>query len=118
MSLMSRAAINVVQTERSSTMTEYLQVWRARVPDENVERLLAVRPTAIAEAQTLCPELLRADLVRLDDGTWLDVLTWSSADGAERLMAHADQFDALHAMHAYLEDAEQMGHGEIMAAAR
>jgi hypothetical protein len=39
-----------------------------------VERLLEVRPAAIAEAQRLCPELLRADLVRLEDGTWLDVL--------------------------------------------
>lgn len=99
-------------------MTEYLQVWRAKVADADVGPLLAVRPAAIAEAQRLCPELLRADLVRLGDGTWLDVLTWSVADGAERLLARADQFDALHAMHALLEDAEQVGHGEIMAAAR
>lgn len=99
-------------------MTEYLQVWRARVAAEDVERLLAVRPAAIAEAQRLCPELLRADLVRLEDGVWLDVLTWSSADGEERLMARAEEFDALHAMHALLEDAEQVGRGEIMAAAR
>lgn len=99
-------------------MAEYLQVWRAKVVDADVERLLDVRPAAIAEAQRLCPELLRADLVRLGDGTWLDVLTWSSADGEERLMARAEEFDALHAMHALLEDAEQMGRGEIMAAAR
>ena len=99
-------------------MTEYLQVWRARVADADVERLLTVRPAAIAEAQRLCPELLRADLVQLGDGTWLDVLTWSRADGAERLMAHAEEFDALHAMHALLEDADEVGRGEIMAAAR
>ena len=84
----------------------------------DVERLLAVRPAAIAEAQRLCPELLRADLVRLGDGTWLDVLTWSCADGEERLMARAEEFDALHAMHELLEDAEQVGRGEIMAAPR
>lgn len=99
-------------------MSEYLQVWRAKVADADVEQLLAVRPVAIAEAQRLCPELLRADLVQLGDGTWLDVLTWSSADGEERLMARAEEFDALHAMHAMLEDAEQVGRGEIMAAAR
>lgn len=97
--------------------TEYLQVWRARVADADVDRLLAVRPAAIAEAQRLCPELLRADLVRLGDGTWLDVLTWSVADGEERLLARAEEFDALHAMHALLEDAEQVGRGEIVAAA-
>ena len=99
-------------------MTEYLQVWRAKVADADVERLLAARPAAIAEAQRLCPELLRADLVRLDDGSWLDVLTWSCADGEERLMARADEFDALHAMHELLQDAEQVGRGEIMAAVR
>jgi hypothetical protein len=99
-------------------MTEYLHVWRAKVADADVKRLLAVRPAAIAEAKRLCPELLRADLVRLSDGTWLDVLTWSSADGDERLMARAQEFDALHAMHDLLEDAEQVGRGEIMAAAR
>ena len=33
-------------------------------------------------------------------------------------MARAEEFDALHAMHALLEDAEQVGRGEIMAAAR
>jgi hypothetical protein len=99
-------------------MTEYLQVWRAKVDDADVERLLAVRPVAIAEAQRLCPALLRADLVRLGDGTWLDVLTWSCADGEERLMARAEEFGALHAMHELLVDAEQVGRGEIMAAAR
>jgi hypothetical protein len=99
-------------------MTEYVQVWRAKVAEADVERLLAVRPVAVAEAQRLCPELLRADLVRLGDGTWLDVLTWSCADGEERLMARADEFEALHTMHALLEDAEQVGRGEIMAAAR
>ena len=62
-------------------MTEYLQVWRANVAEGSVERLLELRPAAIAEAQALCPELLGADLVRLEDGTWLDVLRWSCPDG-------------------------------------
>ncbi|HEX2042895.1 MAG TPA: hypothetical protein VHF24_09690 [Acidimicrobiales bacterium] len=95
-------------------MSEYLQVWHARVPEDNVGPLLELRPAAIAEAQCLCPELLAADLVRLDDGTWLDVLRWSRPDGEERLMEHADQFDALHKLHALLEDAVQVGRGEIV----
>ena len=99
-------------------MTEYLQVWRARVPEDNVERLLELRPAAIAEAQRLCPELLAAELVRLGDGTWLDVLRWSRPDGEERLMEHADQFDALHKMHALLEEAVPVGRGEIVGGVR
>lgn len=96
-------------------MAEYLQVWRANVAEDDVARLLEVRPAAIAEAQRLCPELLAADLVRLEDGTWLDVLRWSCADGEERLMRHADKFDAVLKMHELLGDATQVGRGEIVA---
>ena len=98
-------------------MNEYLQVWRAKVAAGDEEQLLAVRPAAIAEAKRLCPELLRADLVRLGDGTWLDVLTWSVPDGEERLMARAEEFRELHAMHDLLEDAEQLGRGEVALSA-
>ena len=98
-------------------MTEYLQVWRARVAEGGVQRLLELRAAAIAEAQGLCPELLAADLVRLEDGTWLDVLRWSCPDGEERLMQHADRFDAVSKMHELLEDATQVGRGEIVAPA-
>jgi hypothetical protein len=99
-------------------MTEYLQVWRAKVAEDDIDRLLAVRPAAIAEARRLCPELLRADLVRLGNGAWLDVLTWSCADGEERLMARAEEFDALHSMHELLQDAEAIGRGAIVPASR
>ena len=98
-------------------MSHYVQVWRAKVAEEDVEPLLAVRPVAVAEAKRLCPELLRAELVRVGDGTWLDVLTWSMADGEERLMAKADEFDALNKMHGFLESAEQVGRGEVVASA-
>lgn len=98
-------------------MTRYLQVWRAKVAEANVEPLLTLRPEAIAEAKRLCPELLSAELVRIGDGTWLDVLTWSVPDGEERLMARADQFEALRRMHGFLEDAEQIGRGESAGSA-
>jgi hypothetical protein len=96
-------------------MAEYLQVWRATVAEEDVEPLLAVRPAAIAEARRLCPELLSADLVLVGGGMWLDVLRWSVPDGEERLMARAEEFDALHTMHGFLEDAERIGRGEVVA---
>jgi hypothetical protein len=98
-------------------MAEYMHVWRANVADGSVERLLELEPVAIAEAQRLCPELLGADLVRLGDGTWLHVLRWSSAEGEERLMAHAAKFDAVEKMHALLEDATLVGRGEIVTGA-
>ena len=95
-------------------MTEFVQVWRAKVAEAAVEPLLAVRPMAIEEAKRLCPELVRAELVDAGDGVWLDLLTWSVADGEERLMAKAEQFDALNRMHGYLESAEQVGRGQVV----
>lgn len=95
-------------------MTQFVQVWRAKVADSDVEPLLEVRPSAIDEAKRLCPELVRAELVNTGGGVWLDVLTWSVADGEERLMAKADQFDALNRMHGYLESAEPIGRGEVV----
>jgi hypothetical protein len=50
------------------------------------------------------------------DGTWLDVLRWSVPDGEERLMARAEEFQALHTMHDLLEDAEPIGRGEVVTA--
>lgn len=96
----------------------FVQVWQARVTPGAVGQLLAVRPVAIAEAQRLCPELLSADLVDLGEGAWLDVLTWSCADGEERLMAQAAQFDALAAMHGLMEDAQHLGRGRVVASSR
>jgi hypothetical protein len=93
---------------------EYLQIFRARVPEESVAALLEIRPTAIAEAQRLCPELLGAQLVRLDDTTWLDVLTWSRPDGEQRLMSRAAEFDAITKMHDLLVDVEEPLRGEIV----
>ena len=98
-------------------MAEYMQVWRANVAEGSVERLLELEPAAIAEARRLCPDLLGANLVRLEDGTWLHVLRWSRADGEEQLMAHAAKFDAVEKMHALLEDAVQVGRGEIVTRA-
>lgn len=91
----------------------FVTVWRARVPEASVADLLAVRDEAIAEAQQLCPQMLRADLVRLPDGDWFDILTWSVADGEDRLMAQQAEFDALHRMHALIGEVVGVDRGEV-----
>ena len=98
-------------------MPEYVQVWQATVTDDDVAELLRIRNAAIAEARALCPELIGAELVRADEGVWLDVLRWSVPDGEERLMQHAAEFDAVARMHALLDDAKQVGRGEVLASA-
>ena len=95
-------------------MGEYLQIFRARVPQQSMAALLEIRPAAIAEAQRLCPELLGAQLVRLDDTTWLDVLTWSRPDGEQRLIERTFEFDAIIKMHDLLVDVEEPLRGKII----
>ena len=68
-----------------------VQVFRAKVDPANVTRLLEIRPRTIVQAQEACAALLRAELIRLDEETWLDVLTWSRPDGVDELMAKAEQ---------------------------
>jgi hypothetical protein len=92
----------------------FMTVWRTRVPESSVDDLLAIRDGAIAEAQRLCPELLRADLVRLPDGEWFDVLTWSVPDGEDRLMARESEFDVLHRMHALIGEIVGVDRGEVV----
>lgn len=54
-----------------------IEIYRAKIDPADVNRLLEIRADAVAEFQQQVPELLQADLVRLDDGVWLDILTWS-----------------------------------------
>ena len=95
-------------------MAEYLQAFRARVPQESVARLVEIEPVAIAEARRLCPALLGAELVRVDDDTWLHVLRWSDADGEEQLMRRSAEFDAIPKLHDLLADADEGVRGEIV----
>jgi hypothetical protein len=99
-----------------ATVSEHVSVFQVRVPEESVARLLEIHSRAIAEAQRLCPELARAELVRLDDGTWLHVLTWSHGDGEQRLMDRAAEFDAVTKLHDLLADGagEEPMRGEIV----
>ena len=55
-------------------MPPIVDVYRARIPSGDVDRLLAVREEAVRRLQERIPELLRAELVRLDDDVWLDLV--------------------------------------------
>lgn len=54
-----------------------VEIHRVNIDPANVERLLQIRGPAMVELQMQCPQLRQADLVRLGDDAWLDILTWS-----------------------------------------
>ncbi|MFC8847431.1 MULTISPECIES: hypothetical protein [unclassified Micromonospora] len=94
-------------------MTNEIQVFRATIDPANVSRLLEIRPAALAQAQAACPVLVRAELVRLDEQTWLDILTWSEPGGAAKLMAVAGELPLLGEMHSLLGEVLSVDTGEL-----
>lgn len=91
-----------------------IEIYRAKIDPANVERLLEIRADAVAEFQAQVPELVRADLVALDDETWLDVLVWSEPVDEERVGRAAMAAPAAAEMHGLMT--EVLGHdrGEIV----
>jgi hypothetical protein len=92
----------------------YIEIYRARIDPGNVDRLLKIRSDAVAEFQRLVPELRRADLVRLDDDVWLDVLTWSAPVSEEQVAEAAEAAPVSAEMHSLMT--EMLGHdrGELV----
>jgi hypothetical protein len=91
-----------------------IEIYRVRIDAANVERLLEIRGAAVAEFQEQVPELLQADLVRLDDDVWLDILRWSEPVDPERIEAAAQCTPTSAEMHGLI--AEELGHdsGELV----
>jgi hypothetical protein len=91
-----------------------IEIYRVKIEPADVDRLIEIRAAAVAEFQEQVPELLRAELVRLDDEIWLDILTWSEPVDPERLGAAAQCTPAGAEMHGLIAD--ELGHdqGELV----
>ncbi len=91
-----------------------IEIYRVQIDPANVERLLDIRAAAVAEFREQVPELLQADLVRLDDDVWLDVLIWSGPVDEQRISRGASAAPKAAEMHSLIAD--ELGHdrGEIV----
>lgn len=92
-----------------------IEIYRAKIDPANVERLLEIRAAAVAEFQELVPELVQADLVRLEDDIWLDVLTWSAPVDDARISEAATRAPASAEMHGLITGVLAHDRGEIVA---
>jgi hypothetical protein len=63
-------------------MTMCIEIARFRVNEPSVAALLAERPAMIDALKRRFPSLRHAYLARDDDGTWLDMILWSSREEA------------------------------------
>jgi hypothetical protein len=91
-----------------------IEIYSVKIDPASVERLLEIRGAAVAEFQEQVPALLRADLVRLDDDVWLDILLWSEPVDPERIGEAAQCTPTSAEMHGLI--AEELGHdrGELV----
>jgi hypothetical protein len=91
-----------------------IEIYRVRIDPANVGRLLEIRRAAVAEFQEQVPELLQAELVRLDDNVWLDILHWSEPVGPERIDAAAQCTPTSAEMHGLIADELGCDRGELV----
>ena len=80
-------------------MNQIIDIFHATIAEADVERLLAVREVGVARLRERCPGLRRAELIRVDATTWVDLLTWEDAEAAEEAAKHFGDIPELHEMH-------------------
>lgn len=61
-------------------MAVVYEVVHSRLRDGAEADMLSLRPAMIHAVRDRCPGMLDAQLVHLDDGTWLDIVTWDSRE--------------------------------------
>jgi len=86
-----------------------IEIYRVKIDPADVERLLVIRAAAVAEFQKQVPELLQAELVRLEGDVWLDILRWSEPVDPERIGKAAECTPVSAEMHGLI--AAELGHG-------
>lgn len=64
-------------------MPQFYEIVHARIRDGIEQEMIARRPALEAAVREQLPGLLDIRLVRLDDGTYLDVLRWESRAAAD-----------------------------------
>ena len=92
-------------------MSEVYEVVRSRVRAGCEGEMLALRPAMIAAVRQRFPDLLGARLVRMDDGTWLDIVRWRSRAAAEQAAAEFAEVPEARRMSELVEQVLSFEHG-------
>ena len=92
-------------------MTMVYELVRSRIRTGAEDEMLQLRPRMIAAVRERFPELIDARLIRLDDGSWLDLVAWSSREAAERADASMSEIPETAAMAELIEEIVSFEHG-------
>lgn len=96
-------------------MPEFYEIVHARLRKGIEKEVLARRPALEAAVREQLPGLLDIRLVRLDDGTCLDVLRWESRAAADAAIEQFATIPEAGEIHGHF--AEDLAHhrGEVMS---
>ena len=85
-------------------MAVVYEVVHSRLKPDAEDEMFRLRPAFVAAVKTRYPDLLDATLVRLDDGTWLDIVRWKTRRSAEDAAAEAAEILEAAAMMGLIEE--------------
>lgn len=74
--------------------TPCVEVVRVRPKPGAEERLLELRPAILKEINDHYPRGATAQLLKLEDGTWLDLYSWTAREDAEDALTDPSRFTA------------------------
>ena len=96
-------------------MPEFYEIVHARIREGIEEEIRARRPALETAVREQLPGLLDIRLVRLDDGTYMDVLRWESRAAADAAMEKFASIPEAGEIHGHF--AEDLAHhrGEVAA---
>src|ERR671924_1152333 len=96
-----------------TTMTPAFEFATFTVRDADEAALLAERPAMIAALRDAFPGLLAAWLTRRDDGSWLDVILWSTRAEAEAAAEHVADVPEAKAWFRHIAQSHGVQHVDI-----
>jgi hypothetical protein len=94
-------------------MPETLELVRFTVDPARREEFLRLRPAAIDALRAAYPGLLEARLAEQDDGSFIDVLWWSSREEAEAAAAAFPEIPAARDWAATISEVQEMRHATL-----
>jgi heme-degrading monooxygenase HmoA len=95
-------------------MPEFYDVVHAKVRDGAEEEMLRRRPALEAGVREKLPGLLDIRLIRLDDGTYLDLLRWESREAADAAIQRFAEIPEAGEIHDFLTGGDLAHHrGEV-----
>jgi heme-degrading monooxygenase HmoA len=99
-------------------VTEFYEIVHAKVREGAEEEMLRRRPDLEAGVKEKLSGLLDIRLVRLEDGSYLDILRWESREAADAAMEQFAEVPEAGEIHQFLSGGD-LGHhrGEVAVAA-